>query len=116
MDPIAAAGGTQSVSPLTNQQQQALTKLHQVGQQMESLFVDMLFKEMRKSSPPTSLTGKTSNAEETFAGMLDEKRAEELAKSGSLGIGQMLEQQLRPSVLTDPVTASSARVQQESDL
>ena len=83
---------------------------------MESLFVDMLFKEMRKSAPTTSLTGKTSNAEETFASMLDEKRAEELAKTGSLGIGKMLEQQLRAAVLTDPGTAASARIQQESGL
>ena len=34
--------------PLTAEQQQALAKLHQAAQQMESLFVDMLFKEMRK--------------------------------------------------------------------
>ncbi len=101
--------------PLTNQQQQALSKLHQAAQQMESLFVDMLFKEMRKTAPATSLTGKTSNAEETFAGMLDEKRAEEIAKTGSLGIGKILEQQLRPAVLADPATAAAARVQQEGD-
>ena len=66
---------------------------------MESLFVDMLFKEMRKSAPTTSLTGKVSNAEQTFGEMLDEKRAEELAKNGSLGIGKVLEEQLRGSVL-----------------
>ena len=66
---------------------------------MESLFVDMLFKEMRKSAPPGSLTGKTSNAEQTFGEMLDEKRAESLAKTGALGIGRILEEQLRASVL-----------------
>jgi len=54
MEPATgAAAAAQSVRPLTNQQQQALTKLHQATQQMESLFVDMLFKEMRKSAPPT---------------------------------------------------------------
>jgi Rod binding domain-containing protein len=117
MDPTTgAAGAPQSVRPITNQQQAALTKLHQATQQMESLFVAMLFKEMRKSAPPTSLTGKTSNAEETFASMLDEKRAEELAKSGSLGIGKILEQELRPAVLANPGNAAAARVQQESDL
>jgi peptidoglycan hydrolase FlgJ len=97
-------------APLTNEQQQALQKLHQAAQQMESLFVDMLFKEMRKSAPPASLTGKTSNAEATFSDMLDEKRAESLAKSGSLGIGKILEQQLRSSVLAEPGTAARARV------
>jgi hypothetical protein len=39
-----------------------------------------------------------------------------MAKSGSLGIGKMLEQELRPSVLADPGTAASARVQQDGEL
>lgn len=89
-------GGSQPVTP---EQQQALQKLHQAAQQMESLFVDMLFKEMRKSSPSTTLTGKVSNAEQTFGEMLDTKRAEELSKTGSLGIGKILEEQLRAAVL-----------------
>ena len=51
MDPVTGGTAAQSVRPLTNTQQQALAKLHQAAQQMESLFVDMLFKEMRKASP-----------------------------------------------------------------
>ena len=100
MDPLSSppvAGA--SAAPLTNDQQKQLAKLHEAAQQMESLFVDMLFKEMRKGAPATSLTGKTSNAEQTFGEMLDTKRAEELSKSGSLGIGAILEQQLRASVV-----------------
>jgi flagellar protein FlgJ len=93
------AAGIASDATVTAAQQQQLAKLHQAAQQMESLFVDMLFKEMRKSAPPVSLTGKTSNAEETFGEMLDTKRADELSKSGALGIGKILEQQLRSSVL-----------------
>jgi len=104
-----------SPAPLTNEQQQALQKLHVAAQQMESLFVDMLFKEMRKSAPPTSLTGKTSNAEATFSDMLDEKRAEALSTSGSLGIGKILEQQLRTSVLAEPGTSARARVPGEHE-
>jgi Rod binding domain-containing protein len=76
---------------------------------MESLFVDMLFKEMRKSAPASSLTGKTSNAEQTFADMLDEKRAEELSKSGALGIGKIVEQQLRAAVLGSSAAAPAAK-------
>jgi peptidoglycan hydrolase FlgJ len=97
-----SAAGSGSSTALTAEQQQALAKLHQAAQQMESLFVDMLFKEMRKSAPPVSLTGKTSNAEQTFGEMLDTKRADELSKTGSLGIGKILEQQLRASVLGEP--------------
>ena len=93
------AAGAATTAPLTNEQKQALAKLHQTAQQMESLFVDMLFKEMRKSAPQGSLTGKPSQAEQTFGDMLDEKRAESLASTGSLGIGKVLEDQLRAAVL-----------------
>ncbi len=103
-----------SQAPLTNEQQAALKKLHQAAQQMESLFVDMLFKEMRKSAPPMSLTGKTSNAEATFSDMLDEKRAEALSTSGSLGIGKILEQQLRASVIAEPGSAGGTRIPKET--
>jgi Rod binding domain-containing protein len=94
-----AAGFAAKAAPLTNEQKQALGKLHRTAQQMESLFVDMLFKEMRKSAPQGSLTGKPSQAEQTFAEMLDEKRAESLATTGALGIGRVLEDQLRAAVL-----------------
>ena len=104
MDPIAAAGSANA----TPEQQAQLAKLHQAAQQMESLFVDMLFKEMRKGAPSTSLTGKVSNAEQTFSEMLDTKRAEELSKSGALGIGKILEDQLRSSVLGDTAAPRSA--------
>ena len=94
-----SAGSATTGVPLTNDQQHALEKLHQAAQSLESLFVNMLFKEMHKTAPPVSLTGKTSNAETTFGEMLDEKRAESLAKTGALGIGKILEQQMRASVL-----------------
>jgi Rod binding domain-containing protein len=98
MSPLDKLPGAQA-QPLTAEQQQSLKKLHETAQQMESLFVDMLFKEMRKSAPPVSLTGKTSNAEQTFGEMLDTKRADELAKTGALGIGKIIEQQMRSAVI-----------------
>lgn len=93
MDPVS------SPAPLTASQQQALAKLHQTAQQMEALFVDMLFKEMRKTTPQESLTGKPSQAEQTFGEMLDSKRAEQLATTGSLGIAKVIEEQLRSAVV-----------------
>ena len=109
MNPLDRAAGAAQGAPLTADQQKQLAKLHDAAQQMEALFVDMLFKEMRKSSPQTSLTGKVSNAEQTFGEMLDTKRAEELAKSGSLGIGAVLEQQLRSAVLGSTEVAPATK-------
>jgi Rod binding domain-containing protein len=97
IDRIAGPQG----APLTDDQKKALEKLHQAAQQMESLFVNMLFKEMRKSESGVSLTGKKSSAEQTFGEMLDEKRSEALAKTDSLGISRLVEQQLRASVVGD---------------
>jgi len=98
-------------APLTAEQQKNLAKLHETAQQMESLFVNMLFSEMRKTTSGASLTGKQSQAEETFQSMLDEKRSDDLAKTGSLGLGKMIEQQLRAAVLgTSPNAASNAIV------
>ena len=104
---LALTGQAAGSANATPEQQAQLAKLHQAAQQMESLFVDMLFKEMRKSAPSTTLTGKVSNAEQTFSEMLDTKRAEELSQSGALGIGKILEDQLRASVLGDGGAAAS---------
>lgn len=97
--------------PLTAEQQTALKHLHVVAQQFESLFVNMLFKSMRAASPQTSITGEPlSPAETTFTEMLDEKQSEKLAETGAFGIGKILEQQLRSSVLADPTQAARSRM------
>jgi flagellar protein FlgJ len=97
-------------APLTPDQQAALKRLHVAAQQFESVFVDMLFKEMRKTAPPVSLTGEgPSNADEMFNDMLDEKRAEAASKTGSFGIAKMLESQLKASVLANPQAALRTR-------
>ena len=97
--------------PLTAEQKAALKNLHATAQQFESLFVNMLFKSMRAASPQTSITGeKLSPAETTFSEMLDEKRAESIAQTGAFGIGKVLEDQLKASVLANPAKAAKARL------
>ena len=105
LDKIGQSAANQQ--PLTAEQQKNLSKLHETAQQMESLFVNMLFTEMRKTTSQESLTGKASQAEQTFQSMLDEKYSEDLAKTGSLGLGKMIEQQLRSAVLGTPPNAES---------
>jgi Rod binding domain-containing protein len=109
--PASTHTGTAAAKPvLTDEQKQALKKLHAVAQQFESLFVNMLFKSMREASPQTSITGdKQSNAESTFTEMLDEKRSEAISQTGAFGIAKVLEDQLRASVLANPAQAAKAR-------
>jgi len=45
--------------------------------------------------------------------MLDEQRSEALAKTDSLGIAKVLEQQLRSSVLANSSVEAKAKVQED---
>jgi flagellar protein FlgJ len=74
---------------------------------LEGVFVGMLFKQMHAEKPDSDIFGKTSNAENTWNDMLDEKRADAIAKTGSFGIAKIVEQQLRASVLGSATPAPS---------
>jgi flagellar protein FlgJ len=63
--------------------------LKEACQAFESFFVNMMFKEMRKSIDDSGLTEK-SFARSTFEGMLDEEMSNEIAASGGIGISDML--------------------------
>jgi flagellar protein FlgJ len=108
--PFTAAAAA-AKPPLTPVQKTALAHLHTVAQQFESLFVNMLFKSMRAASPQTSISGEPlSPAETTFTEMLDEKQSEKMAETGAFGIGKILENELRATVLADPAQAAKARL------
>jgi Rod binding domain-containing protein len=115
--PASAPAPGAAKPPLTDEQKAALKHLHAAAQQFESLFVNMLFKSMRAASPQTSITGeKLSSAETTFTEMLDEKRSESLAQTGAFGIGKILEDQLKDSVLANPAQAAKAHLAPEGIL
>ena len=97
----------------TPAQQQALERLHQAATQLEGVFLDMMFSAMRDTVPKESIFGKESNAEDTFQTMLDEQRSQSVAQSGSLGIGRVLEEQLRQSVLSDASRESKTQIPKE---
>jgi flagellar protein FlgJ len=112
-----AAAPKPAVPEYTSVQKTALKHLHEVAQQFESLFVNMLFKSMRAASPQTAITGeKLSPAETTFTEMLDEKRSEALAQTGAFGIAKILEDQLKDSVLANPARAAKSQLAPEGIL
>lgn len=98
---------------LTPQQKAALGRLHTATTQLEGVFLDMLFSAMRETVPQESIFGKESNGEQTFQTMLDEQRSQSMAQSGNLGIGRVLEEQLRQSVLSDAARESKTDVPRE---
>lgn len=94
----AAPEGLTASQKLTPVQKAALQKLHTVATQLEGVFVGMMLKEMQSSVPDSSLYG-SSPTETTFTEMLNDQRAQSMAQSGTLGVGKIIEQQLRTSVL-----------------
>lgn len=86
---------------LTPEQKQALAKLHDAATQFEGVFIEILMNAMQDTVPQQSIFGQEDSSEQTWQGMLNDERAQAMAKSGSFGLAKQLEEQLRPQVLGD---------------
>jgi Rod binding domain-containing protein len=106
--PIDPVNGSAKTTPqsgdaqqLTPQQQKALAKLHDAATQFEGVFVEMLMNAMQDTVPEQTIFGKEDSSEQTWQGMLNDERAQEMAKNGSFGLAKQLEEQMRNQVLAD---------------
>ncbi|SFD92677.1 flagellar protein FlgJ [Thiohalospira halophila DSM 15071] len=72
----------------------ARAALDEVAQQFEAVFTQMMLKNMRDASPDNALFD--SNAMDTFEELHDKQLANGLADSQSLGIADMIKDQIRP--------------------
>jgi Rod binding domain-containing protein len=88
----AAAGKTGAAAKLSPADEKAL-RLQKACEDMESLFVHQLIKEMRATIPKSGLFGK-SQAQDIYTGMLDGRLAQEIAQSRGLGLSNLLMRQL----------------------
>jgi flagellar protein FlgJ len=88
--PLVAA----EMSP-TRQREDA--KLKEACQQFESLFLNQLLSEMRKTIPKSEEGGVFGDGknQETFQGMLDEERAKAWSQTDGIGLANILYQQMR---------------------
>ena len=69
------------------------TKLREAANDFEAIFVQQMLKTMRKTSLESNFIQK-SEGEKYFRSMLDEHYAQLTAKSGSLGLGEIIYKQL----------------------
>ena len=69
--------------------------------EMESLFINQLFKEMRATIPKSGFIS-GGRAEEIYRSMLDSELAKELAKRNGLGLAPMLRSQLQNEITKQP--------------
>ncbi|GAU75686.1 rod-binding protein [Fusibacter sp. 3D3] len=91
------------------------TKIREAAEQFESFFVNMLFKEMRKTVQEGGLTEK-SNARETFEGLLDEEMSKKITEAGGIGLADMMVKNfLRQYELTAASDPSSETVPTENN-
>ncbi len=72
-------------------------KLREAANDFEAIFIQQMLKTMRKTSFESDLLPK-SEGEKVFQSLLDEQYALLSAKSGSLGLSEMIYQQLKPKV------------------
>ena len=72
-------------------------QLKSVCLQFESLFIEMLMRQMRDSVPKGGfLDG--GNAERLFKGMQDEQLAQEIGRRGAFKVGDILFQQMKSNI------------------
>ena len=72
------------------------------AQQFESLFLNMMMKEMRKTVDRSGLLG--SDAMETYEQMFDQQVALGMSKAGGMGLAKYLEKHMNPQA---PVKAAT---------
>ncbi|MGL4676698.1 MAG: rod-binding protein [Brevinema sp.] len=70
-------------------------KITEVAREFESLFIEMMFKEMRKTLDNTDLSGVNSPGKDIFNDMLYTEYSKETSKLGGFGLAEMIEDSLR---------------------
>ena len=85
-------------------------RLKKACQLFESMFINELFKEMRKTIPRGGLI-KEGNRDRIYKSMLDQEYANRMAEAGGIGLGEMLFRQLSRNLIGSPEKISSQQTQ-----
>ena len=79
-------------------------QLRHAAVEFESFFLNMMFREMRRSVGNEHSFLPQSNAERIFQEMLDEEKSRAAANAGGIGLAEMMYQQLSRRQGLDPMT------------
>ncbi len=99
MDPL------RPVFNLTEAHSHSDAQIRQVSKDFESIFIQMMLKEMRNSVQKSSLMG-NSQATQFFESMQDEQLSHQLANAGGIGIGNVIYKQLQKASVSHQKTFS----------
>jgi len=87
-------------------------KLKEVCEDFESVFISYVLSQMRKSSESENeLLNENSTAMKIYKGMLDEEYALQMARSGQIGIANMLFEQLRTGLIQQNSETENGSIQ-----
>ncbi len=86
-----------AMSPEMTDAEKQRDGLKKACQGFESYFLNMMFREMRKTVPKDELLGE-SNAMDIFRDMHDTEVMKNVAESGGIGIADMMYKQLSPQI------------------
>ena len=73
-------------------------ELKEACQGFEAMYMELMYKKMRDTVPEDELFG-DSNADKIWQSMLDSEMMQQAAKSGGVGVADMLYKQLKPQVM-----------------
>ena len=97
----AAESHTGETAPTKNsmtEDAQQQKKLREACEGFEAMFLSMMYKQMRATVPESDLFGKKSNAIKIFEDMRDTELMNQAAKSGGIGLADMMMKQLSPTI------------------
>lgn len=69
-------------------------RLQKTAQEFEAIFVQQMFKEMRRTIPTGGLLPR-GNAEEIFTSLQDQEAARQLTTHGGIGLARIVAEQMR---------------------
>lgn len=81
-------------------------KLKEACEQFEALFLDLMYKEMRKTVPKDSLFG-DSNADNILRSMQETEMTKNLAHAGGVGLADMLYRQIGKQNVKQPAAVAA---------
>lgn len=90
--------GARSLNPLNGPATHSDEEVRQVAKNFESIFLQMLMKEMRSSVQRSDLLG-NSRGMEFFESMFDEQMTKQLSSAGGIGLGQMVYNKLQTATV-----------------
>ncbi len=88
-------------------QQPTAEDIREVAQQFESVFVEMMLKQMRAATPGESMFG--GNAEDTYRSLFDRQMALQVARGEGIGLAPMIEREMRRNVGLETDEAQAVR-------